>query len=188
MAWQDIPAFMERLRAEPGKFARALEFTILTAARIGEVMGNGIAARSKPPMAIEEVDFSKRLWTVPASRTKVGKLHIVPLPDRALEIAVEAAGTLKVHSMALAPLLKRLGAQVTIHGFRATFRSWAEEAGYGSDPRLVEFALAHSLPDKVEASYNRVTRVEERRVLMQRWADFCAGVAVDAKVVKLRKA
>jgi integrase len=64
---------------------------------------------------------------------------------------------------------------ITMHGFRASFKSWAEENGYGSDPRLIEFALAHKLPDRVEASYSRVTRVEERRVVMERWANFCAA-------------
>jgi integrase len=72
---------------------------------------------------------------------------------------------------------------ITMHGFRASFKSWAEENGYGSDPRLIEFALAHKLPDRVEASYSRVTRVEERRVVMERWAKFCAGEEPSESVV-----
>lgn len=186
LPWQEVPVFMKRLRAETGPAARTLEFIILTASRAGQVIGN----RDNAPMPWSEVDVERRLWTISDERMKGDKLHIVPLSDRALELLGQPGDgkVLKGSLSALGALVKKLGAKSTVHGFRSSFKSWSEENGWGNDPRLAEFALAHSLPDKVEASYNRVTRVEERRRLMQRWADYCAGIATDAKVVSLRKA
>jgi integrase len=187
LPWQQVPEFMERLRAETGAAARMLEFIILTGVRLSEAAGERKTFRSKPMLSAAEID--QATWTIPASRMKAGIEHRVPLSDRALEILEEALTLKPMHAYKVPQLAKRLAAgAATVHGFRATFKSWVEENGYGSDPRLIEFALAHSLPDKVEASYNRVTRVEERRALMQRWADFCAGIDQGAKVVKLRKA
>jgi integrase len=182
LPWQEIPAFMERVRAEPGPVARALEFIILAAARAGEVCGESKGRRQKPMMAATEIDRDRRLWIVPASRMKAGVEHRIPLSDRALEIVDEVLALNPKRAYLVPRLLKSLAPDATLHGMRATFKSWAEENGYGSDPRLVEFALAHSLPDKTEASYNRVTRVEERRAVMQRWADHCDGRDVGATI------
>jgi integrase len=78
---------------------------------------------------------------------------------------------------------------MTLHGFRSSSRSWAEECGYGSDPRLIEFALAHKLPERLDASYVRVTRVEERRAVMERSAAYCYGEEpVAGNIVSLRAA
>lgn len=180
MAYADAPAFVAELRRLPFVSARALEFTILTAARTGEVIG-----ASWP-----EIDLVSRVWTVPEQRTKTGRKHRVPLSDRALQILQEApgeegepAGFLFVgarkgkplSNMAMLELLRGMrGKGPTVHGFRSAFRDWAaERTNY---PREVaEAALAHMVGDKVEAAYRRGDLFEKRRRLMRDWAKFCTG-------------
>ncbi len=190
-----IGAFLEVLRREKGTAAQALEFTILTAARSGEVL----AATG------EEFDLRKALWTVPAARMKAKKEHLVPLSARALEI-LRGMGELKrgvvvfpggvpgegLSDAAMNTLIKRMdrhrleaegkgwcdekGERVVPHGFRATFKTWATDCTeFGRD--VIEFALAHQLPDKVEAAYTRGTMLEKRRPLMAAWAAYCASKA-----------
>ena len=190
-----IGAFMDALRREKGTAARALEFTILTAARSGEVLG----------ASGEEFDLRKALWTVPAERMKAKKEHLVPLSPRALEI-LRGMGDLKpgvvvfpggvpgkgLSDAAMNTLIKRMdrhrvaaegegwcdkkGERVVPHGFRASFKTWATDCTeFGRD--VIEFALAHQLPDKVEAAYTRGTMVEKRRPLMAAWAAYCTSNA-----------
>ena len=134
--------------------ARALEFTVLTAARSGEALG----ARW------EEIDLDRRVWTVPAERMKAGREHRVPLSGRASAIleSVAELGTkgfifpgpkvgTALSSMAMAMLLRRMKVDVTVHGFRSTFRDWASEAT-GFPHEVCEMALAHAIANKAEAA------------------------------------
>src|SRR6185437_12322580 len=186
LPYAELPAFLAALRAQDGVAARALEFTILTAARTGETIG---ARRS-------EINMREKLWTVPAERMKAGKEHRVPLSNRALElIATEGiadddflfpgsrAGQ-PLSNMAMLMLLQRMGRDdLTVHGFRSTFRDWASErTNFPSE--VVEMALAQSSDDKTEAAYRRGDLFDKRRRLMDAWASFCNGVARLGTVVR----
>ncbi len=174
MAIDGIPAFMARLREQPGVAARALEFTVLTAARSGESLG----ARW------DEVGGGT--WTVPAPRMKGRRLHRVPLSEAATRVLDDQreAGIDGQHvfpgakrgaplsNMALTMTLRRMSVAVTAHGFRSTFRDWAAERTHF--PREVcEMALAHAIGDATEAAYRRGDLFEKRRELMDAWAAFC---------------
>jgi integrase len=179
MAYVEVPAFLGEICDVEGMSARALEFTILTAARTGEAIG----ARW------DELDLDARVWTVPAERTKSGREHRVPLSGRALEIVQSLArepdnpfvfpGARRGRSlsnMAMLQLLRRQRPGLTCHGFRASFRMWAAETT--NFPReVVEAALAHVLADKTEAAYQRGDVFEKRRKLMGAWAGYCACIA-----------
>jgi integrase len=174
LPYKDIPAFMNDLRKRDTISARALEFTILTAARTGEVVG----ARW------DEIDANNRVWTVPADRMKAGVEHQVPLSDRALAIlkAIPKDGDFifvgmkpseGLSNMSMLALLKRMDrADLTTHGFRSTFRDWAAETTDFPN-ELVEMALAHTIRNKAEAAYRRGNLLERRRVLMDAWASYC---------------
>lgn len=171
-----VAEFMGRLRRREGPSARALEFSILCAARSGEVRGARWA----------EIDFTTGVWIVPAERMKAGKEHRVPLSPQALRL-LEAAPRFDgddtvfpaprggaLSDMALTAVIRRLGEAVTQHGFRSTFRDWAGETT--SYPReVIEHALAHQLKDKAEAAYQRGDLLAKRRRLMQDWAAYCDG-------------
>jgi integrase len=176
LPWQEIKGFMAQLIEREGIAARAAEFTILTACRSGEVRGAMWA----------EIDLQARLWAIPAARMKAGKEHRVPLSSAALALldAMPRLGDLvfpgrkqgaELSDMSLTAVLRRMGrGDITIHGFRSTFRDWCAESPDNAFPREVcEHALAHSLPDKVEAAYRRGDLLEKRILLMQAWADYC---------------
>ncbi len=171
--------FMRELNCAPGVGARALEFTIFTACRSGEVRGAVWA----------EIDLKSKLWIIPAERMKGGKEHRVPLSSPAVGLleAINRTSDLvfpgqrkgqELSDMSLSAVLRRMGkGDVTVHGFRSTFRDWCAEAPGNSFSREVcEHALAHSLPDKVEAAYRRGDLLEKRIELMQAWANFCMAV------------
>ena len=188
MPIDDVPVFMERLAEAPGLAARGLGFLILTAARSNEVLG------ARWP----EIDFARRLWTIPAARMKATREHRVPLPDRAVAILREMAAARQsefvfqgdkpkrpLSTMAFAMLLRRMGVDATTHGFRSSFKDWATERT--SFPHeLSEMALAHAIKDKTEAAYRRGDLLEKRRQLMTAWARFCASGSAAGKVVTLR--
>ena len=171
----DIPEFMTKLRAALGTAARALEFTILTAARTSEVLG---AKRS-------EIDFETRMWTIPAERMKARKVHRVPLSKSAIAIinsmpndsAYLFPGVVKdkpLSNMAMLKTLERMAVrdQAVTHGFRSTFRDWAAENGdYPNE--LLEMAIAHRIGNKVEAAYRRGDLLKKRHRLMRDWERFC---------------
>ena len=183
LPYAEIGPFMTSLQAQPGTAARALEFAILTAARTGEVLG----------AKWMEVDLDARMWTVPAERMKAKKEHRIPLSDRAIAILLSlkersAADFVfpggkvnkSLSGMALLMALRRMKRDdLTAHGFRSTFRDWAAEQT--SFPREVcEHALAHSLPDKVEAAYRRGDLFDKRKGLMDAWGAYCTPVcAID---------
>lgn len=186
MPWADVPAFTKALREREAMAARALEFTILTAARTGETLGAQWA----------EIDLETKVWTVPAPRMKSGREHRVPLSDRSLAILNELAkaktGALvfpgykkgrPLSSMAMEMLLRRMDANAyTVHGFRSSFKTWATEAT--SFPNeLSEQALAHVTGNQVERAYRRTDVLERRRKLMAAWARFLEG----SNVVPMRK-
>src|SRR5262249_36889865 len=148
--------FMARLRSREGVGARALEFTILTATRTGESLG----ARWS------EIDFAKKVWTVPAERMKGGRSHRVPLSPAALAVleGLHASRESEVvfpgpssgrplSNMAMLTVLRRMGhVDITTHGFRSSFRDWAAElTSFPSE--VVEMALAHAIESDVEAAY-----------------------------------
>lgn len=192
MEFDDVPAFMAELRAQEGVAARALEFCILTAARTGEALG----------AKWDEVDFGKRKWTVPASRMKTGKKvpddHVVPLSNRAIEILEglpreannpfvfvgERPGR-SIHIGAMFKELRAMRSKSTVHGFRASFRTWAA-ARTNFAREVAEQALAHTVGDATERAYLRDTLLEKRRALMEAWAAYCSGEETADNVVQLR--
>lgn len=172
LPFAEVSAFMETLRAQAGHAARALEFTILTAARTSEV----IEATWK------EVDLEAAVWTVPADRMKAKKEHRVPLCAKAVALlrSISAGGAdtplfegqragRPLSNMAMLKMLERMGRKdLTVHGFRSTFRDWAAEStAYPNE--VVEMALAHTVANKVEAAYRRGDLFEKRRALMEDW-------------------
>ena len=176
LPWRDIAAFMADLRQRQGNAARAVEFAILTACRSGEVRG----------ATWSEIDFEAKLWIVPAERMKARKEHRVPLLTGAtavLDSISQRTGHIfpgrdegiSLSDMSLTAVLRRMGRNdITVHGFRSTFRDWcAEAAGNMFAREVCEHALAHSLPDKVEAAYRRGDLLEKRVLLMQAWSNFC---------------
>ena len=191
MAFAEVPAFIERLRAsgasEPARLA--FEWLILTATRTGETLG----ARWS------EIDPKGETWKIPADRMKADEEHVVPLPARCLEILHRAK---ELHSgqdgfifeskpgaaysnMVFLSALKRMGerGKVTAHGFRSGFKDWAAETT--SFPNIVsEAALAHKIKDETERAYRRGNLLEKRRELMAAWARHCTEPR--GKVVQLR--
>jgi integrase len=182
LPYSQIGSFVEQLRAQEGTAARALEFLILTAGRTGEVIG------ARPA----EFDLKAGVWTIAAARMKAKREHRVPLSPRALEISREAIDAKGVHlfpgmkegqplsNMAMLQLLDRMErGDLTVHGFRSSFRDWtAEQTNY---PREVcEMALAHAIGDKTEAAYRRGDLFEKRRRLMLEWAKYCEQRSKDA--------
>jgi integrase len=188
LPYEAIPEFVGKLRAREAVAALALEFTILTAARTGEVIG----------AKWDEVDMDKAIWTIPPARMKAGKEHRVPLSARAVEILNEtqrfgkewlfpAARGGKLSGMAMTMLLRRMGVDVTVHGFRSAFRDWAaERTSYAHE--VAEMALAHTIENKVERAYRRGDLFDKRRRLMDDWAAYCgSGGAEGEKVTPIRR-
>ncbi|OMW29767.1 integrase [Burkholderia pseudomallei] len=176
LPYADLPAFMKKLRTEEGIAARALEFLILTATRTNEVIG-----------AIwPEFDLDEGVWVIPAERMKMRKEHRVPLSASAASI-IKAQKEMRqgdfvfsgarygkpLSNMAMLQLLERMKRDdITVHGFRSTFRDWAGETTHY--PREVcEAALAHGIKDKAEAAYARGDLYVKRAALMEDWAKFC---------------
>lgn len=177
LPYDGMPEFMEDLRARSAVAARALEFLILTGARSGEVLG----------ASWDEIDVHKEIWTIPANRMKAGREHRVPLSGRAMKIIAErlevgstghvfpgATSASPLSSMAMAMLLRRMKSEVTVHGFRSTFRDWASETT-GFSHEVCEMALAHTIANKAEAAYRRGDLFDKRRKLMEAWAGYCSG-------------
>jgi integrase len=179
LPYAEIGALMTKLRAVSGIAARALELTILCATRTNETIGARWC----------EFDLDQRLWVIPAVRTKRDKEHRVPLSDAAIAILRAMAAVrsddlvFPVSDPAMRLCLGELHPGITVHGFRATFRSWA--GGCTTHPRDVcETALGHSIGSAAEQAYQRDALIAKRRVLMTDWADFCAGDRA-ANVVRL---
>jgi DNA-binding transcriptional LysR family regulator/integrase len=186
MPYADVPAFMVGLRKQDTTVAKALEFIILTAARNGEVLH----ARWS------EIDFTNKQWKVPKQRMKAEREHIVPLSERALAILHEMENVRQnelifpgfIENRPLAdnqPLnvLRRAGLKVTTHGFRSSFRDWCGDCTHY--PReIAEAALAHTNGDQTERAYRRGTALEQRRKLMDDWANYCEPKAGNVIAMK----
>lgn len=174
MAYTDVPAFWQRLEEIEGSGAQAIRFTILTAARSGEVLG----------AQWSEIDLDARIWTIAAERMKARREHRIPLSDAALEVLQQAAAVRMgdfiftgrdpakpASNMMMTAVLRRLEVDATVHGFRSSFRDFAGEET--SFPREVaEQALAHVVGDETERAYRRGDALEKRRQLMVTWASF----------------
>lgn len=176
LPYANMSSFMAELRQCKGIAARALEFTILTAARSGEVRG----------AEWSEVDMASKTWTIPAARMKAGKEHRIPLSDSAYKLLASMPQVIgssyifpstknsALSDMSMTAVLRRMGhTEITVHGFRSSFRDWAAETTAFSR-EVIEHAMAHQLKDKAEAAYQRGDLLVKRAKLMQAWADHCA--------------
>jgi integrase len=184
MPYNAVPGFMGEVRARPGTAARALEFLVLCASRSGEVLG----ARWS------EIDIDQKIWTIPAARMKADKDHTVPLATAALKIlagqsrnsefvfaAPRSGRAMERH--ALADVMKAMERHETVHGFRSSFSDWAaDNTAFPQEVR--QQALAHAIPNKVEAAYRRGALLEKRRRLMADWATFCAALVGDVVLLE----
>jgi len=174
--YREVPAVVAEIRKLGSTSANALLFTILTAARTGETLG----------AAWDEIDLDEKLWTIPAARMKAGAEHKVPLSDEAITLLRTLPRTTDgnphlfpgpraktLSNMAMLQCLRGIRDDgATVHGFRASFSTWAREQTDFS-PEIIEAALAHTQSDKVVAAYARTTFLDRRRELMQVWARFC---------------
>jgi integrase len=209
LPWQQMAMFMGSLAQRQGMAAKAIRFTILTAARTGEVRG----------MRWREVDLEAKVWTIPGDRMKAGRTHRVPLPSSSLAVLEEVRPLMKslgdlvfpstngkapLSDMALSMLVRGMahdglsdgdlprwrdgeGRAVVPHGFRSSFRDWAGETrNDGHD--VVEAALAHTIKNKSEAAYARSDLLEKRRVLMNAWGEHCTGQSGDVVNLATRRA
>ena len=189
LPYTDVGAFMQQSRKDPGVASRALEFTILTAARTNEVI----------QAEWSEIDLDLKTWVVPAERMKSKRPHRVPLSDAAVSAlkAIKGRGSRYVFpghkrnshlsNAAMMQVLKRLERTgITVHGFRSTFRDWcAESTNYPA--HVAEMALAHTLRDKTEAAYRRGDLFEKRAGLMADWARYCSKPTKSAAIVAIRQ-
>lgn len=193
LPFDELPTFMTELQEREGAAARALEFTILCAARTGAVIG----------ATWTEIDLAAKVWTVPPDRagTKIEgtKARRVPLSPRAIEILsalprergnphvfIGPAEGRGLSNAAMGKVLERMGRDnITVHGFRSCFKDWVSERT--SYPNHVsEAALWHSVADKVEAAYRRGDLFEKRRRLMNDWAKYCVTPAMSGTIVQIR--
>jgi integrase len=182
LPYAEVAGFIKKLRQRAGPLASrlAFEFLVLTASRSGEVRG----------AAWSEIGLPTRLWIIPAQRMKARAEHIVPLSDRAVAILETARATfpdsdlcfpnakgVRFSDMVFTKALRDMGLneRATAHGFRTSFKTWAAETGVRDE--VSEAALAHTDPNPVRAAYRRTTFLDERRVVMQAWADVAEGRA-----------
>lgn len=206
LPYPQVPAFMADLRTQDSVAARALEFLILTNVRTNAARK---ATRS-------EFDLDQAIWTVPLANLKDRKHRKegfrVPLSPRAVEIV---AGLLSGHQsqhlfpsydprnplsdMAMLAVIRRMnkGSEskwtdpksnrpITAHGFRASFRTWAEETT-GFPHAIVEQAMGHRVGAEVERSYIRTDMLNKRSQLMNAWANFVASsLETGGKVLRMR--
>jgi integrase len=189
LPYADLPQFMVELERLESIGARALKFTILTAARTGEVIG----------ATWDEVDLENATWTIPAARTKARREHRVPLSPAVLEqlralpredgnpfvfMGGKVSGGLS--HLPMLGVLNTMGRTgIVVHGFRSTFRDWAAEATAYPN-HVVEQALAHTVGNAVERAYRRGDLFEKRRKLMDDWARFCTQLPVIGDVIPIR--
>ena len=194
MAYEDVSAFVEKLRRGSGTATLALEFIIFTGVRSGEARG----ARWS------EIDLDAATWTIPAIRMKAGNEHVVPLSEAAQDVLARArrlAGGgddalvfpslmkpgVALSDMAMKAVMKRHGAgEYTVHGFRSAFRDWAGDRT-SFEREIAEMALAHTVGDATERAYRRGTALDKRRKLMEAWASYLSETG-GGKVIALKSA
>lgn len=179
MPWIELPTLLPQLGTSAA--AHALHFLILTAARTGEVIG----ARWS------EINMEEKLWIIPEGRMKAKREHRVPLSPEAINVLEHVKGLgdefvfpgqkhgRGLSNMAMTQLMRRINhGDVTVHGFRSSFRDWAEERG-GMPREIAELSLAHEVGNATERAYRRSDLLEKRRKLMERWARFCQPTSAD---------
>lgn len=180
MPYVEVPAFIAALRLREAMAARALEFAILTVARTSEALG----------ATWGEIDLERRVWTIPDSRMKKRREHRVVLSDAALTILREVEGLRPedddggayvfpgqrpkrpLSGMAMEMLLRRQKLDITVHGFRSSYRDWALEVTDFSR-EIIELNMSHVVGDATERAYRRGDALEKRREIMGAWAAFC---------------
>ena len=179
MPYPNVPSFIEKLRDRASMGRLALEALILTATRSGEIR----------LATWDEVDLEAGLWSIPGERMKMGRPHVVPLSAEAINV-FRRAETLRIPAtnlvfygqnvkkpmsdMTLLKILRDAKVAATVHGFRSAFRDWVAEAT-DFPGEVAEAALAHAIPNKVEAAYRRTDFLEKRRALMREWGAYCLG-------------
>ena len=192
LPYAELPQFMAALAAAPGIAARALVFLILTAARTGEV-ANAVWS---------EIDLDAKIWIIPAARMKADREHRVPLSDRAIEVLrglpredgsdfvfpspVKPGAPISA-SLAMLRVLRRIRSDVSVHGFRSTFSTWAHETTAYAN-HAIELSLAHTVGNAVERAYQRSDLFNKRRKLMDDWARYCTNEPAAGAVVPIRSA
>jgi integrase len=200
LPYAEVPAFLQALRQHEGVGARALEFTILTAARLGEVAGAQSGVGEVAGAQWSEIDLDAGMWTIPAARMKGGQEHRVPLSSPVImllkalptergndNVFVGARGD-RVSQAAVTILLKRVGyGAITVHGFRSTFSDWVHERTAFSN-HVIELSLAHAIGNEVEKAYRRGDMFDKRRKLMEAWAAFVTTPTAAGAVVTMRRA
>jgi integrase len=184
LPYAKVPEFIGSLRgtdaSETAKLA--FEFLILTATRTGEVLG----------AKWREVDFEQKIWTITRERMKSARQHVVPLAERCLDILARAkalsgsgeyifpgrSADKPLSNMVFLMTLRRMRLNITVHGFRSSFRDWASErTNFARE--VCEHALAHAVADKTEAAYRRGDLLDKRRDLMTAWAAFATSGHAD---------
>ena len=186
LPYAEAPQFMVDISGATGTAASMLCFLIFTACRTNEV----VEARWS------EIDRPSSTWRIPGERMKMDQDHVVPLSDPALAILDKMRDGIQDELVfrnpdggvfsenAMLAVLDRLGySHVTVHGFRSTFATWAEECTDYPDG-VREAALAHKYKSETTAAYQRGQKLEKRRALMKDWAQFLAG----SNVIRLDKA
>jgi len=181
LPYKEIPEFISAIGEIGTIGACALEFLILNASRTGEVI-----------FGLRE-EVADDVWTIPAKRMKAKKEHRVPLCKRSQELLAIAKAMdpdsrylfsrngKQLSNMAMPMLLRKLGKEATVHGFRSSFRDWvSEETDYS--PEVAEMALAHTIGSKVEAAYRRKDLLERRRVLMNAWGHYCHSLCNEGAI------
>jgi integrase len=176
LAYEELPNFMLKLAVDNSVSARMLEICILTCARTNEIVN----------MRWSDIDLDRAIWTLPRDLMKMDRDHIVPLSQPVISF-LRSPGTRSgefvfpgrnrgkpMSNMVLLSLLKRMRANVTTHGFRATFRTWADEEMNFSN-QAVEFCLAHVPGDNAEKAYRRRSMLKTRVQIMAMWAAFAKG-------------
>lgn len=184
LPYDQMSAFMSQLQEMDGLGAQALQLAILTATRTGEVLNSEWL----------EVDLGKKVWTIPKERMKAGVEHRVALSESAINIIKNLprinnylfAGSKQgrpLSNLAMTMVLRRMErTDITVHGFRSTFRDWVAEQTH-FPARVAETALAHQLKDGAEKAYQRGDLIKKRYELMEAWSSYC--YSHKAKVVRL---
>lgn len=192
MPYPQVPSFVGKVEAKNTMGSLALRFTILTAARSGETRF----------ATWREMDLNAGVWTVPAERMKMKRPHRVPLSPQAIAVLKGARAMpnadLKADSLVfpsktgkplsdrtMIKILRSMKEPFHVHGFRSSFRDWAAEQT-SMPGEIAEAALAHAVPNAVEAAYRRTTFFDKRREMMEAWGSFCDG-SEGADIVSIRR-
>ncbi|AUH72475.1 tyrosine-type recombinase/integrase [Legionella sainthelensi] len=185
--YRDVPRIMSELRSKNSLSAYCLRFTILTAARSSEARG----------AMWSEINMNERVWTIPAVRMKAAREHAVPLCEEAIQIlkimlewrmddneyVFQGIKGSMISDVAINKTLHSIIPDVTVHGFRSSFRVWGAETT-STPSAVLELALAHVNQNRVEAAYQRSDLFERRSELMSAWGNYCNGVG---RVLELHK-